>query len=155
MDESTTELAEPEIDQAALAGIMGEDLAAQMVEISADNEDLYWIASHPDAVGVDGPKAQRNLLKLATVEPAAISFVRNYPDSYPDETAEACDPLGADIDIPLLTQWDQRWGYTVYSSAAFSQTGCCPTCMAMVYQDLTRKTDMPPYDMGWLSVFSS
>lgn len=104
-DGSGAEPAEPVPDQAALASIMGEDLAAQMVELSATNEDLYWIAAHPDAVGVDDPKAQRKLLKLATVEPAAIPFVRNYPNSYPDDAAEACDPLGADVDIPLLMQW--------------------------------------------------
>lgn len=148
---SIDESEEPEIDQAALASIMGDDLAAQMVELSAGNEDLYWIASRPEAVGVDGAKAQRKLLKLATVEPAAITFVRDYPDLYPDDTTDACDPLSADVDIPLLMQWDQRWGYTVYSSAAFGQTGCCPTCMAMVYQGITRKTDMSPYDMGQLS----
>lgn len=90
-------------------------------------------------------------MKLATVEPVAITFVRDYPDLYPDDTADACDPLSVDVDIPLLMQWDQRWGYTVYSSAAFGQTGCCPTCMAMVYQGITRKTDMSPYDMGQLS----
>jgi len=64
---SGDELTEATIDQAALASIMGDDLAAQMVELSADNEDLYWIASHPEVVGVDGAKAQRKLLKLATV----------------------------------------------------------------------------------------
>ena len=140
-----------QIDREALAYLMGSDLAAQMVLLSASNSDLRWIAMNYEALGVDGARAQNKLLKLATIEPAARSFVRNYPDMYPDDSPEPCDSLSDDVGIPLLMQWDQRWGYTVYSSAAFGQTGCCPTSLAMVYQGITRKTDMSPYDMGVLA----
>ena len=150
-NEATDSASSSAIDQEALADIMGEDLAMQMVVVAKTNPDVAWIAANPDAVGVDGAKAQRKLLKLATLEPAAVAFVREYLDSYPAETADPCDALPADVDIPLLMQWDQRWAYTVYSSAAFGQTGCCPTCLAMVYQGITRKTDLSPYDMGQLS----
>lgn len=140
-----------QIDTEALAYLMGNDLATQMVTLAETNADVRWLAANPDAVAVDGPLAQYKLLKLATVEPAAVSFVRDYPDSYPDDSPEPCDPLSDSVDIPLLMQWDQRWGYTVYSSASFGQAGCCPTSLAMVYQGITRKTDMSPYDMGVLA----
>ena len=150
VDEPTQESIS-QIDREALSYLMGSDLAAQMVLLSALNSDLRWIAMNYEALGVDGARAQNKLLKLATLEPAARSFVRNYPDMYPDDSPEPCDSLSDDVDIPLLMQWDQRWGYTVYSSAAFGQTGCCPTSLAMVYQGITRKTDMSPYDMGVLA----
>ena len=50
--------------------------------------------------------------------------------------------------VPHLYQWDERWGYTVYGGAAFASTGCCPTALCMVYQGLTGKGDLTPYDMG-------
>ena len=50
--------------------------------------------------------------------------------------------------MPHLYQWDERWGYTVYGGAAFASTGCCPTALCMVYQGLTGKGDLTPYDMG-------
>ena len=149
--EEPLEELESQIDREALAYIMGNDLATQMVLLSASDSDLRWIAMNPEALAVDGARAQNKLLKLATLEPTARSFVRNYPDLYPDDSPEACDSLSEDVDIPLLMQWDQRWGYTVYSGAAFGQTGCCPTSLAMVYQGITRKTDMSPYDMGVLA----
>jgi len=36
----------------------------------------------------------------------------------------------------------------VYSSTTFALTGCCPTSLSMVYQGLTGKGDLSPYDMG-------
>jgi len=56
-----------------------------------------------------------------------------------------------DTNIPHLYQWDRRWGYTTYSSAAFGLTGCGPTAMAMVYQGVTGQTDRTPYDMAKLA----
>ena len=86
-------------------------------------------------------------LKLAAAEPEARSFVRTFPDAYPAESA-----LGTDDpepgQVPRLYQWDSRWGSTVYSSTAFALTGCCPTSLSMVYQGLTGKGDLSPYDMG-------
>ncbi|MGI6536560.1 MAG: C39 family peptidase [Eggerthellaceae bacterium] len=43
--------------------------------------------------------------------------------------------------FPQLYQWDERWGYTTYSSTSFALTGCCPTSLSMVYMELTGKTD--------------
>ena len=49
--------------------------------------------------------------------------------------------------VPHLYQWDQRWGYTTYSSAPFGLAGCGPTAMAMVVQALTDEKTTP-YEMG-------
>ena len=76
-----------------------------------------------------------------------MPFVRTFPDAYPAESALAADEPTAG-EVPRLYQWDARWGSTVYSSTTFALTGCCPTSLSMVYQGLTGKGDLSPYDMG-------
>lgn len=135
------------INKETLQNILGDDLAAQMIEKADQNEDVAWIASHPEEYGVDGERVQFKLLRLATLEPEAISFVRGFPESYPSDTGGACDEV-AEGTVPRLYQWDPRWGYTVYSSTTFALTGCCPTALSMVYQGLTGSNDLSPYDMS-------
>ena len=54
-------------------------------------------------------------------------------------------------EVPLLYQEDPAWGTASYAGDAFSESGCGPTCLAMVYVALTGKNDMDPADMGALS----
>ena len=135
------------VDEAKLKAVLGDDLAAQLVQAASASDDAAWIAAHPDAYAVDGEAVQRKLLKLAAVEPEAVAFVRTFPDAYPAESALGTDDP-ASGEVPRLYQWDQRWGSTVYSSTTFALTGCCPTSLSMVYQGLTGKGDLSPYDMG-------
>ena len=135
------------VDLEALKAVLGDDLAAQLVQAASASDDAAWIAAHPDAYAVDGEAVQRKLLKLAAVEPEAVAFVRTFPDAYPAESALGTDDP-ASGEVPRLYQWDQRWGSTVYSSTTFALTGCCPTSLSMVYQGLTGKGDLSPYDMG-------
>jgi hypothetical protein len=96
----------------------------------------------------------RKLLKLAADDPAAQQYVRNFPEKYPMETPESgqVKTVVTGRNIPRFYQWDELWGYTVYSGTAFGLTGCCPTCLAMVYQGITGNHDLSPYDMGQLAV---
>ena len=134
-------------DEAKLKAVLGDDLAAQLVQAASASDDAAWIAAHPDAYAMDGDAVQYKLLKLAAVEPEAVPFVRTFPDAYPAESALGTDDP-ASGEVPRLYQWDQRWGSTVYSSTTFALTGCCPTSLSMVYQGLTGKGDLSPYDMG-------
>ena len=146
-----TDFAMPDRD--LLADLIGAELADQLLAEAATNDDLYWIASHPDLFEPEDAYLQGKLIRLATVDPAARDFVRHYPEARPAETAVG--PKGSaipnDTRVPHLYQWDQRWGYTTYCSTGFGLTGCNPTAMAMVYQGLTGKNDVSPYDMGQLA----
>lgn len=51
-------------------------------------------------------------------------------------------------DVPHIYQWDQQWGYAIYSSTAFGLTGCGPTALTIAYQGVTGKRDINPYEMG-------
>ena len=93
------------IDEDGLTAVLGDDLAAQLVQAAGTSDDAAWVAAHPDAYAVDGAAVQYKLLKLAAVEPEARSFVRTFPDAYPAESA-----LGTDDpepgQVPRLYQWD-------------------------------------------------
>ena len=115
-------------DKKKLDKILGDELADKLIEEAATDPDLYWIASHPEAYADGGSYQQTKLMKLATNEPEAVDYVRNYPDRYPDETAAATkgSVVADDTKVPHLYQWDMRWGYTEYCSTGFGLTGCNP-----------------------------
>jgi hypothetical protein len=91
------------------------------------------------------------LVKLAIDNKEAISFVKNYPeekDSFNDIK------LSRDImfnKVPLLLQWDDRWGYYYYGDKVMGVSGCGPTCMSMVYIALTGDVSMNPKIMSEFS----
>ena len=150
----------PNVD--ALKAILGDEVASKLIALAQVDADAAWIAAHPEAYEPFGG-LQAKLLKLAADDPQAIPFVRDYPDKYP---ADAPDPDAPamnegspstqvpDTGVPHYYQWDKRWGYTQYSADGFGLAGCGPTSMAMVYQGLTGKDDLSPYDMGKLATDS-
>lgn len=126
-------------------------VAEQAGKLSENDSRFAQIAENIDAYRKDGAAVQKKLVKLAVDDPEAIDFVTEWPDSYPQKAGEAYDGTVEIGQIPQLYQWDERWGYTTYSSTSFALTGCCPTSLSMVYMGLTGKTDMTPYDMGVLA----
>lgn len=150
-----------ETHQGALATLLGDESSAKLLAQAKTNVDALWIAAHPGVFALDGVEVQYKILKLAADEPAALEYIRDFPKMYPAKKVDEDSSIGMspaspsagapDTDVPHLYQWDRRWGYTTYSSAAFGLTGCGPTSLAMVYQGVTGKTDKNPYDMGKLA----
>lgn len=149
-----------EPDTAALKKLLGKETANKLVKQAKENQDAAWIAANVKAFAGDGKEVQTKILKLAAEEPKALPYVRQFAETYPEKKADMKrDAIVSDADfkkefrtkVPHLFQWDNRWGQTVYSSTTFGLTGCGPTSMAMVYQAITGKTDLSPYDMGQLA----
>ena len=46
--------------------------------------------------------------------------------------------------LPLLLQWDKRWGYIPYGDNVIGLSGCAPTCLSMVIVGLTGNKDATP-----------
>ena len=46
--------------------------------------------------------------------------------------------------VPLLMQWDERWGYEPYGSNMIALSGCGPTSLSMVAIYLTHDTSLTP-----------
>ncbi|MEQ3362624.1 C39 family peptidase [Raoultibacter massiliensis] len=53
--------------------------------------------------------------------------------------------------VPLLYQTDPAWSNIRYAENHFGESGCGPTCMAMVYIALTGATDKDPAAMAELA----
>ena len=48
-------------------------------------------------------------------------------------------------EVPLLLQYDQRWGYGDYGNSSVAVSGCGPACLSMVITSLTGDDTITPY----------
>ena len=72
------------------------------------------------------------LLELLEKNPETEAFVWNYPlqkDLEPE--IDLREYIGSEK-VPLLLQWDPRWGYVEYTGKVMGLSGCGPTCLSMV-----------------------
>jgi len=74
----------------------------------------------------------KELTELLEKNPDTKDFVLNYPLKKDlDVNIDLSEHLDR-ADVPLLFQWDQRWGYTQYAGELMGLSGCGPTCLSMV-----------------------
>lgn len=93
----------------------------------------------------------QELVESAEANPELEDFVLQYPlkkDAQPKIDLE--EYRNAET-VPLLMQWDERWGYTIYAGNWMGLSGCGPTCLSMVTMYL--KND-PKYDPLYMAEFS-
>ena len=106
-----------------------------------DEEKLAYIQS-------ETAKYPQVLRELVQKNPETLDFVYDYPINSTltpeiDLSAEA-----ASASVPLLLQWDERWGYRTYGSGLIGYTGCGPTCLSMAALYLTGDADYDPYTVA-------
>lgn len=89
------------------------------------------------------------LMELLDKNEETLEFVKSYPNR--------ADYMGKPIDlskevsvqeVPLLLQWDRRWGYDSYGEGMIGLEGCGPTYLSMAYIFLTGDTKMNPREMA-------
>ena len=73
-----------------------------------------------------------DLIALALKNQEAIDYVVDYPEKSKKNYTIDLSKEASASEIPLLLQWDERWGYTEYGSGLIGWTGCGPTCMSML-----------------------
>ena len=92
-----------------------------------------------------------DLLVLLDKNPETEEFVLQYPlkkDSRP--TYDLSDCLNS-TQMPLLLQWDERWGYAYYADDMIAVNGCGPTVISMVAAGLTGDNTVTPYKVAQFS----
>lgn len=103
----------------------------------SDKEMKKYISEHKELY----PKKLREFYKTY---PQTLKYVYEYPEK---------KDLNPEIDltedytegtIPLLIQWDERWGYSAYGDGLIGTSGCGPTCLSMVYIGLTGDLSYDP-----------
>ncbi len=85
-----------------------------------------------------------SLKEMAEKNGETLDFVYDYPEKKDtqwdiDLTAESKSDT-----VPLLLQWDERWGYTQYSGDFLGYTGCGPTTLSMIVLYLTGDAQADP-----------
>lgn len=71
----------------------------------------------------------RSLIDLLERNPETEEFVLEYP--FRKELEQPPFQYDLSEGVPLMMQWDQRWGYKRYGSDMAAITGCGPLCLAM------------------------
>lgn len=100
-------------------------------------EKLDYIHAHPELY-------PQRLVELAEGNHETIDFVYRYPEL--GGTHQEID-LSGEVqagEVPLLMQWDTRWGYEEYGDGLMCYTGCGPTCLSMAAIYLTGNTKITP-----------
>ena len=102
-----------------------------------DEEKLAYIQSETTKY----PQALRELVQK---NPETLDFVYDYPinSTLTPEIDLSAEAAGGTV--PLLLQWDERWGYRSYGSGLIGYTGCGPTCLSMVALYLTGDANCDP-----------
>ena len=119
---------------------VGDDLQTRLQELVREEPRAGELLSHLE----DYPQ---ELLELAVRNPETVDFVADYPqekDRVPAETVEEAE-RGT---IPLLLQWDPRWGCAQYGDGPMALNGCGPTALSMVICGLTGDGTATPYTVA-------
>lgn len=82
----------------------------------------------------------------------ARSYVMDYP--YRKDAAFSIDLSDClkDGTVPLLMQWDERWGYQEYAGNLFGLSGCGPTNLSMAAIYLKQDTSLTPETMRQFAI---
>jgi|GEM_PF-2657430 len=128
---------------ARVAADVSDDLVGAFTEALDQAEALEWIALHANEY------PSEDLPRLALSEPAAVAFVRAYPESSKEASAYE-DPVSRG-EVPLLFTWDERWGAVEYDGSVLAVTGSGPVAFSMAYMGITGKGDKTPADMAELA----
>lgn len=115
-----------------------EELSETETETLSSTEKLRHILNNRDLYPA-------KLLEMLYKNPETLDFVLEYPEKSQLPPAETVGELPAPGTIPLLLQWDKRWGYAPYGSETIvGVSGCGPTCIAMVACGLTSDSTITP-----------
>ena len=88
----------------------------------------------------------QSLIDLLARNPETEQFVLEYPTA----SREHWDGDLSEYDcstVPLLMQWDRRWGYIQYGDDFAGLTACGPVCLSMVAYYITGDASLTPVYM--------
>jgi len=99
---------------------------------------FYWtertetelkVKAFAEEQGIFYSEYPKSLIELLERNPETEAFVLNYP--FRDSAELGTFEYDLTEGVPLLMQWDTRWGYLKYGSDVVGITGCGPVCLAM------------------------
>ena len=93
------------------------------------------IQDYAQEKGISPREYPDSLVKLLEQNPETESFVLNYP--FRGERPIDLKDIDRSQGVPLLLQWDPRWGYEQYGNDFVAITGSAPLCLSMAGWYLT------------------
>lgn len=96
-----------------------------------------------------GEDIEGQLKELVEKNPETRAFVEGYEDReryLGQEISLEEDFVSGQV--PLLMQWDLRWGYEPLGESIIGLAGCGPTCLSMAYVYLTEDLEGNPREMA-------
>ena len=125
-----------EADWAARGIAVQEGTAAAIAGLARQDSRAQAILDNPEAYPTD-------YLDMLARNSETLDFVLGYPEHHDDAPAGS---LTESLDtVPLLMQWDMRWGYQTYGSSTIAVSGCAPVCLSMAASYLTGDASITPY----------
>ena len=105
-----------------------------------DKEEFDVCLAESNQVVIDFAKAHNldlhawpnDLIRLLEDNPDTTEFVLHYPLKKDGSWAIDLSECAGSGEVPLLLQWDERWGYSKYAGEIMGLSGCAPTCLSMV-----------------------
>lgn len=131
-EEKRTEEKKTEVKQ------QGTITQVQKAPVESQEEEIEELQSYPE-----------ELQEMLEKYPQTNDFVAGYSQrsKYQGRTIDLSEEF-VKGEVPLLLQWDKRWGYDKYGSKMIGSAGCGPACMSMAYIYLTEDTQMNPRKMA-------
>ncbi len=126
-----------------LAASLGEALGSRREETGSP------ILPEEDTGTLYGDRYGEKLAELLELNEEAADYVENYPqrEAYKSQPIDLTQEIQGGS-VPLLMQWDKRWGYNAYGGNMIGLAGCGPVCMTMAYLHFTGDTGMTPREMA-------
>lgn len=125
-----------EADWAARGITVQEGTASAIAGLARQDSRAQAILDNPEAYPAD-------YLDMLSRNSETLDFVLGYPEHHSDAPAGS---LTESLDtVPLLMQWDMRWGYQTYGSSTIAVSGCAPVCLSMAASYLTGDASVTPY----------
>lgn len=115
----------------------------KLVGMSLRDEKIRTVMSQPE-------QYPDELLELLAANRETVDFVLDYPQKKDTVPADTVGEVTKG-DIPLLLQWDERWGYAIYGDDMIAINGCGPTVISMVAAGLTGDSTITPYRVARFS----
>ena len=103
------------------------------------------VKAYADEMGISYGEYSESIIELLERNPEAEEFVLNYP--FREELTRETFSVELSGGVPLLMQWDTRWGYIEYGSDVAGITGCGPLCLAMAGSYVTGEDRFSPAEM--------
>ena len=103
------------------------------------------VKAYAEEMGIFYCEYPESLIELLERNPETEEFVLNYP--FRKEAATEAFAYDRTQGVPLMMQWDSRWGYLKYGSDVVGITGCGPVCLAMAGYYVTGDESFSPERM--------